>query len=347
MAAGTPSCPAAGLLQRDAAPQFGSCGPAVTGVRNAPAAIEEGRQRAIQYVQAARTVLTAAPRRGTDLRDGAEAPLHRPERRAARDDPCLLRPDPVRAAPGEFVCEGDRNRCGSFQAGWLEEDDMIHICRPFFPLNTTCRAIVLVHEAAHDADVDAAETGHPPYRGWSTYPVGAEAPVVPVTTRERMANPDAYAYFAAHVWRDTDTGICTTPRKLTGRSSSSASTAGSRRIRLNAAPDRALCEHDVLRALEDLQAPVGDELLVDRAEAALERRPDGRAERDGLAVHRAAGGHDEVGEGDQRLRVDRALRDDEAAAGELGALLRRARQHDGLAPSSRSSTPAKTSFSKR
>ena len=56
----------------------------------------------------------------------------------------------------------------------------------------------------------------------------------------------------------------------------------------------------------------------------------GRAERDGLAVHRAAGGHDEVGEGDQRLRVDRALGDDEAAAAQLRALLRRARQDDGL-----------------
>ena len=76
---------------------------------------------------------------------------------------------------------------------------------------------------------------------------------------------------------------------------------------------------------------LADEALVDGAEAALEGRVDGRAERDGLAVHRAAGGDDEVGVGDQGLRVDRALGDDEAAGAlQLGALVGDARQDDGL-----------------
>ena len=52
---------------------------------------------------------------------------------------------------------------------------------------------------------------------------------------------------------------------------------------------------------------------VDRAEAALERRPDRRAQGDRLAVHRPAGADHEVGVGDQRLGVDRLLGDDEAA----------------------------------
>ncbi len=49
-------------------------------------------------------------------------------------------------------------------------------------------------------------------------------------------------------------------------------------------------------------------------EPALERRPHRRAERDRLAVHRPAGADHEVGVGDQRLGVDRALGHDEAAA---------------------------------
>ena len=55
-----------------------------------------------------------------------------------------------------------------------------------------------------------------------------------------------------------------------------------------------------------------DQALVDGSHSALEGRVDGRAERDRLAVHRAARRDHEVGEGDQRLGVDRRLRHDEA-----------------------------------
>ena len=70
----------------------------------------------------------------------------------------------------------------------------------------------------------------------------------------------------------------------------------------------ALAQLDLLGPLEAPHAPVGDQLLVDRAEAALERGPDRRPERDRLAVHRAAGADHEVGVGDQRLGVDRVRR---------------------------------------
>ena len=81
-------------------------------------------------------------------------------------------------------------------------------------------------------------------------------------------------------------------------------------------------------SLQPAQAALGDEALVDGAHAALEGRPHRRAEGDGLAVHGAAGADDEVGVGDERLGVDRALGDDEAV--ELRALLGDAGQHDGL-----------------
>src|SRR5215212_5020807 len=84
----------------------------------------------------------------------------------------------------------------------------------------------------------------------------------------------------------------------------------------------ALYDDDLRRVAQQLEAAFGDQLLVDGAEAPFEGGEDRRAERDGLAVHRAAGADDEVGVGDQRLRVDRTLGDREAAGRvELGTLL--------------------------
>ena len=56
------------------------------------------------------------------------------------------------------------------------------------------------------------------------------------------------------------------------------------------------------------QPALGDQALVDRAHPAAEDRVDGGAERDRLAVHRPARADDEVGVGDQALRVDRCAR---------------------------------------
>ena len=81
------------------------------------------------------------------------------------------------------------------------------------------------------------------------------------------------------------------------------------------------------------QPALGDQPLVDRPEPSLEGGVHRNAQRDGLAIHRAAGGDHEVGEGDQRLRVDRLLGDDEAGhAGKLRALGRGAGQHHRLHP---------------
>ncbi len=64
-------------------------------------------------------------------------------------------------------------------------------------------------------------------------------------------------------------------------------------------------------SVELAEPAVGDQPLVDGPHPAAEDRLDGDAERDGLAVHRAAGADDEVGVGDQALRVDRPLGDDQ------------------------------------
>ena len=110
----------------------------------------------------------------------------------------------------------------------------------------------------------------------------------------------------------------------------SARSRGSRRTR--SCTVRACFSTTISSAFESLRSlPSCHQPLVDRAEPALEGGEDGGAERDRLAVHRAAGGYDEVGVPDQALRVDRALGHDEAARRcDLLALLARARQDDGL-----------------
>lgn len=80
------------------------------------------------------------------------------------------------------------------QACWggltVYNDDLIHVSRPFFKLDTTCRAIVLIHEGAHDVGVDAViGSPHSPNRGDAAYPAGNVAAPAGVTTADRMNTP--------------------------------------------------------------------------------------------------------------------------------------------------------------
>ena len=79
---------------------------------------------------------------------------------------------------------------------------------------------------------------------------------------------------------------------VAGAASSRVKSRGSRRMRsVRRRPRRVarLATTTSAGSRRSLQAALGDQPLVDRAEPALERRPDRRAERDRLAVHRAAG----------------------------------------------------------
>ena len=78
------------------------------------------------------------------------------------------------------------------------------LCYNFWALNRNCKALTLVHEAAHAAGFGMSAK-HPPYRGSAEYPLGGAAAGKGETAALRSGNPDAYAYFAAHVWRDIDT----------------------------------------------------------------------------------------------------------------------------------------------
>ena len=77
-----------------------------------------------------------------------------------------------------------------------------------------------------------------------------------------------------------------------------------------------------------------------------EGRPHRRPERDGLAVHRAAGRDDEVGERDQALGVDRVLRQDERRQRRARAARRAARACAGARrPAPRDRAPSRSSTS--
>jgi hypothetical protein len=78
------------------------------------------------------------------------------------------------------------------------------LCFNFWTLNSKCKAITLIHEAAHAIGIGMT-TPHPPYRGSGEYPLGAGPAGKDETAAIRTNNPDAYGYFAAHVWRDIDT----------------------------------------------------------------------------------------------------------------------------------------------
>lgn len=192
-------------LQRQAAPGYRDCSLAITGIADANDLLEAARLRAREYVGAARRALVNAPAPGSTYETALNRHFIAPaaaERAAIRDTYGqtlgTLRVD-------NYICNS-QNICGTEQAFWIPDDELVHVCRPFWNLDRTCGAIVLIHEGAHDVGVDAAIAGHPPNRGSADYPAGNIAPPAGQTTAARMTNPDAYAFFAAHIWRGTDTG---------------------------------------------------------------------------------------------------------------------------------------------
>ena len=95
----------------------------------------------------------------------------------------------------------------------------------------------------------------------------------------------------------------------TGESSRSTSTPGSRRTAAALGSRRRRRQLELLGVVEHAHPAFADQPFVHRPELALEGGEHGRAERHGLAVHRPARRDRERRVGDQRLRVDRVLGD--------------------------------------
>jgi hypothetical protein len=204
-------------VQRQVVPNFRDCTPHITGRADSNQVLNRARLRAIDYVNAAIGVLVNAPVPGTTY--AVALPLHFGLNLsdAHRQRILLLyRRILPNLVASNFMC--NRNACVDrrTQAQWAPDDDLIHICVPFWGLpDENCQAIVIIHEAAHDAGIDIndpstqVEELHTPNRGDANYPVSGGVGVGRVSRSLRMNTPDAYGFFAAHIFNNTDTpGNC-------------------------------------------------------------------------------------------------------------------------------------------
>ncbi|MDJ0662505.1 MAG: DUF4157 domain-containing protein [Crocosphaera sp.] len=198
-------------LQRQPAappPAYRDCTPAITGVADANTKLENARQRAREFVGAAIRVLNNPPAAGTTYATALNRHFVTPGTGAAGAATRTAIQATYQNIRGtlrvsNYICNSN-NICGAEQAFWIPDDDLVHVCRPFWGLDRTCGAIVLIHEGAHDIGI--GNGAHPPNRGDAAYPRGNAGPPGGQTTALRRNNPDAYAFFAAHIWRNTDTG---------------------------------------------------------------------------------------------------------------------------------------------
>ena len=185
-------------------PSYRDCIETITGITDANEQLEAARIRARDFVEVTISALGRTPAAGSTLATALARHFVNPtaeQRAQIRTTYGQLLPALI---VRNFICNR-QNICGEFQAGWLPDDDLIHVCPLFWKLDRNCQAIVLIHEAAHDAGINVSGP-HPFGRGTATYPAGNHPPPEGETPATRMENPDAYGFFAAHVARETDTG---------------------------------------------------------------------------------------------------------------------------------------------
>ncbi len=192
------------LQRQDDVPSYRDCTENITGVSDANEQLEAARLRARDFVDVTIPALATAPAAGSNLATALARHFVNP----TEDQRAQIRATyrailPALRGPN-FICNR-QNICGINQAGWLPDDDLIHVCPLFWELDRNCQAIVLIHEAAHDAGINVSG-GHPLGRGTTVYPAGNQPPPSGETPATRMENPDAYGFFAAHIWRSGDTG---------------------------------------------------------------------------------------------------------------------------------------------
>jgi hypothetical protein len=197
---------ASSIRRQPTAPTFRDCTVTIAGRADANDILDAARRRARSFVFAARRALGAAPAAGTTYATAAQRHFVGPT--AAQRTAIRARYQGIlnNLRPANFICNTGRICDARDQAFWIPQDDLIHVCPDFWTVNRTCQAIILIHEAAHDSGVDAGAGAHAPNRGEAAYPTGNVAAPVGQTTAIRMGNADAYGFFAAHIWRNTDTG---------------------------------------------------------------------------------------------------------------------------------------------
>ena len=113
-----------------------------------------------------------------------------------------LKPGNVRCAANDQELATCAQNIGGDIAAFMRDGESV-LCFNFWVMSPLCKAKILIHEAAHAVGIGSGQT-HPPNRAGGAYPFGATPPSADQTAAVRSNNPDAYGYFAAHVWRDID-----------------------------------------------------------------------------------------------------------------------------------------------
>lgn len=198
------------------APHFRDCVRSVTGRDDSDAILNAAMNRARDFVNTAIGLLANAPAAGTVYETALATHFGTPLTAAARQ---RLRAVFQRILGNlivpNFICNRTACPSGRTQAMWTPDDDLLHICLPFWEQDPTCQAVVIIHEAAHDAGIDLddpvqpVEVPHSPNRGQPSYPVVGGRRGGRVSRSRRANTPDAYAFFAAQVHNGADTpGDC-------------------------------------------------------------------------------------------------------------------------------------------
>jgi hypothetical protein len=191
---------------------YKDCSEATTLEKNWKATVEKALERARDFADVAIAALNRDPAKE---RKGSAYPpalsrhflgLDAEQRATVRANFIKLRdelkPEKIRCAKTEAdldVCFSEKGLAGAFM-----QDAQDFLCPAFWSfISRNCMAMCLIHEAAHIIGLGMGDP-HPPYRGGDEYPFGSKAPKDGETTAARMDNPDAYSYFAAHIWREMD-----------------------------------------------------------------------------------------------------------------------------------------------
>lgn len=198
-----------GGVMRQSAPEaltrYSNCSQAITGDAQFEVKIDNALRRAINFVGVAISALRAHDVNDKNYMQALSrhfAGPNRAERRQILSTFRAILSD--LQTETNFRCDSPHPAAPNAQAYWIETDDLIHINPPFFRRSINCRAIILIHEAAHDNAINT-EGNHTPNRGDAEYPTGSVGLPEGETVAARMTYPDSYAFFAAQIWRSVDT----------------------------------------------------------------------------------------------------------------------------------------------
>lgn len=200
-------------------PHFRDCVRSVTGSDDADAVLDAALRQARDFVNTAIDLLANPPAPGSvyetalalhfgsPIGAGARAALRRVYRRILGT-----------LAQRNIICNSARICNPGDQGFWTSSDDLVHICPPYWRLGPVCQSIVLIHEGAHDSEIDHVDdpatpgVEHTPDRGSASYPMPRTESRRRVSRSLRAHSPDAFGFFAAHVHRGRDTtGFCDNP----------------------------------------------------------------------------------------------------------------------------------------